>query len=159
MEIKKIMVSLALVLVTLFASASDYARNNRFFGDSQKNADLLESMDDPYIGWILMEWGWMQNGQFAEGHDMSASHQMWMLCGGAMLHVGTDDGDCAYDATRSGDTVYIRNQSKRTSDGQWVTTNAGYDGWIKVKGISSDNLVLTLDNLGVYRVFMLKPLK
>lgn len=72
-----------------------------------------------------------------------------------MIHLNTDDGNCLYDAEVNGDTVFIGNQSK-FSEAMTEPTDPDYKGWIRLLSLRKDGAkveYLTVDNLGVYRIF------
>ncbi len=108
----------------------------------------------------LVEWGFINNnGVMTDAHKWTEKNQVWIMVDDVMYHINTDDGNFIYDAKIKDGMVKITNQSKITAKGN-VTTNSSYDGWLKlmsVKNVAGTPHILTVDNLGVYRIFCIIP--
>lgn len=108
----------------------------------------------------LMEWGFMQNGEAVDPHDWSKENQIWYVIGDRMYHMNTGEGNCLYDATVKGRDIFLKNQRVVDSANKEKPKNPSYDGWLNLSYVDSQNplRIFTIDNLGVYRIFMLMPL-
>lgn len=126
--------------------------------DKPALSEVVKSIvtDDYSKALLLEEWGFMDsNGGMTNAHPWADKNQVWILLPDGMIHLNTDDGNCLYEAEVNGDTVFIGNQSK-FSEAMTEPTDPDYKGWIRLLSLRKDGAkveYLTVDNLGVYRIF------
>ncbi len=131
------------------------------------NADLY---------WVLLEWGRMEGDKFIGGHDMLNSGEYWHTMGAHMHHVNTADGNWLYPTTTNEDKILLSLRDKMDDEFKnaieedtdlnsfiqilaWTRIDAKllpspYSD-IAVKAPDKNNVLLTVDNYGIYRVFII----
>lgn len=130
--------------------------------DKPALSEVVKSIvtDDYSKALLLEEWGFMDaEGRMTHAHPLTDKNQVWVLLPDGMIHLNTDDGNCLYDAEVKDDTVFISNQSK-FSEAITEPTDPDYKGWIRLLSLKKDGgkvEYLTVDNLGVYRIFTPTP--
>lgn len=155
----KFFAALAAVLCALDMTGQVPASESAWVSlDKPAISEVVKSIvtDDYSKALLLEEWGFMDsNGGMTHAHPWADKNQVWVLLPDGMIHLNTDDGNCLYDAEVKGDTVFISNQSK-FSEALTEPTDPDYKGWIRLLSLRKDGgkvEYLTVDNLGVYRIF------
>lgn len=152
-------ISAFLCTLNMFAQSSSSNEVWPHFDESSLKEMVKSMMSDDYSKALhLEEWGFMNaQGKRINPHACSEKNQTWLLLPDNMQHINTDDGTFYYDAKIKGDKIILTNQSKLTADGM-KNTNPNYKGWIKLVSVKTKPLrYLTVDNLGVYRIFTSIP--
>lgn len=153
MKIKNFILSF-IILFTASVASAQTSRSDFANVDDEFSQGFFEGLANSGMALYLEEWGWLKDGQLTSPQPWADKGQIWLLSKSQMAHINTDNGDCIYDAVISNGRVNLKHQKKRLANGEIVSSDPNYNGWIKILGVKMGTTqILTVDNWGVYRIF------